>query len=140
MARSYIDPSLVALATQPAAPPWNWNPGATFVEAYNESQRTKMAREKMELDNWMTQTLFPYKQAQAQLELQKLQQDVEFRSLAMKKVGEYDRERHANRMKVLQNTPTTGRTRSAGLFNQLSASEEAAMTAKNDESIMLPED
>jgi len=81
MARSYIDPSLVALATQPVAPPWNWNPGATFVEAYNEAQRNKREQEKMALEMELAEILLPYKKETAALQLEKLKQDVELSTL-----------------------------------------------------------
>lgn len=134
MAGSFITP--VNLQPNDA---WNWNPAATFIAAYNSAAENKREQEKLELDAWMTRTLLPYKQQVAQLELQKLQQDVEFRSLAMKKVGEYDRERHANRMRLLNDTPTTGTVRRGGLFSRLSASEEARMASEVDDAIMLPE-
>jgi len=75
MARSFIDPSLVALATQPAAPPWDWNPGATFVTAFNNAQENKRAQEKMALEMELSEILLPAKKAEAEFNIKKLGYD-----------------------------------------------------------------
>jgi hypothetical protein len=81
MARSFIDPSVVAMAAQPAAPPWDWNPGATFVTAFNDAQRNKREQEKMALEMELAEILLPYKKETAALQLEKLKQDVELSTL-----------------------------------------------------------
>jgi hypothetical protein len=84
MARSFIDPSLVALATQPAAPPWDWNPGATFVTAFNDAQRNKREQEKMALEMELAEILLPQKRAEAEFNLKKLAYDTERLTLVNK--------------------------------------------------------
>jgi hypothetical protein len=107
MARSYIDPSLVAMAVEPAAPPWNWNPGATFVQAFNDAQENKRAQEKMALEQELAQILLPYKQQTAAFELEKLQQEVERSTLLTKKLREGGQVAHRGIMDGLQNPGQT---------------------------------
>jgi hypothetical protein len=83
MARSFIDPSLVALATQPAAPPWDWNPGATFVRAFNDAQALQLKREEIENERQIMEILLPYKVKKAQLDLEELRSDVKVNEAAI---------------------------------------------------------
>jgi hypothetical protein len=88
MARSYIDPSLVAMAAQPAAPPWDWNPGATFTRAFNDAQENKRAQEKMALEQELAQILLPQKRAEAEFNLKKLAYDSELLTSRYKLMNE----------------------------------------------------
>jgi hypothetical protein len=103
MARSFIDPSLVAMAAQPAAPPWNWNPGATFVEAYNDARRNKREQEKMALEMELAEILLPYKKATAALQLEKLQQDVERGTLITERLRQAGKVTHRGMMEGIRN-------------------------------------
>lgn len=80
MARSFIDPSLVALATEPVAPPWNWNPGATFQTAFNDAQTNQRAQEKAAMDRELNAILFPAKKAQAEFTIKQLAYETELLS------------------------------------------------------------
>jgi len=61
------------MAVEPAAPPWNWNPGATFVAAFNDAQANKRANEKMAMEQELTAILLPAKRAEAEYNIKKLQ-------------------------------------------------------------------
>ena len=135
MARSFIDPSLVAMAVEPAAPPWNWNPGATFVQAFNDAQANQRAQEKAAQEAELMKILLPYKQQTAALELEKLQQEVERSTLLTKKIREGNQVAHRGIMQGLQNpTPTNQNTspQGKGLFSSL--------TAQTDSQTPLPEE
>jgi len=71
MARSFIDPSLVEMAL-PKGPGWEWNPGATFVTAFNNAQENKRANEKMAMEQQLSEILFPAKKAQAEFTIKQL--------------------------------------------------------------------
>ena len=88
MASSFIDPNLVKMALEPAAPPWNWNPGATFVEAFNAAQENRRANEKMALENELAQILLPQKRAEAEFNLKKLAYDSEMLTSRYKLMNE----------------------------------------------------
>lgn len=75
MANSFIDPSLVKMALEPAAPPWNWNPGATFVEAFNASQENRRRNEEMAMEQELSRILFPAKAAEAAYNMKKFEYD-----------------------------------------------------------------
>lgn len=74
------------------APPWDWNPGATFAAAFNESRLAQKKAEEMELSNQLESILLPYKQKQAALALDKLQFDVELQSERLDREREVFRE------------------------------------------------
>lgn len=59
-------------------PGWNWNPGQTFVTAFQEAQKQKAVLEKNQLDMELEQILMPYKAQKAALELDKLQAETEY--------------------------------------------------------------
>jgi hypothetical protein len=102
MARSFIDPSLVEMAL-PKGPGWEWNPGATFVTAFNNAQENRRANEKMALDQELAAILLPYKQQTAALELEKLQQEVERSTFLTKRIREGGAIAHRGIMQGLQN-------------------------------------
>ena len=77
MANSYIDPSLVRM-TLPEGPGWEWNPGQTFVTAFNNAQENKRANEKMAMEQELAAILLPAKAAEAEYNIKKLQLDSEF--------------------------------------------------------------
>jgi hypothetical protein len=68
--------------------PWGWNPGKTFVTAYNDARKTKMLEEQAALESEMTRLLMPLKVKEAALQLDKLEADVKYRS------AQVDRERY----------------------------------------------
>jgi len=76
------------MAAQPAAPPWNWNPGATFVQAFNDAQANQRAQEKMALENELAQILLPQKRAEAEFNLKKLAYDSELLTSRYKLMNE----------------------------------------------------
>lgn len=78
------------------APPWNWNPGQTFVTAFNESRLAKQKADEMRLSNELETILLPYKQKQAALALDKMQLDMELQSARI------DREREATKQAYRQ--------------------------------------
>ena len=71
------------------APPWGWNPAATFQTAFTLAQENKRAQEKRAVEMELEQILLPVKQKQAALALDKMQFEVERQSLFL------DRERTA---------------------------------------------
>lgn len=91
------------MAVKPVDPPWGWNPGATFMEAFNEAQRNRREQEKQALDMELAQILMPYKQAKAALELDKLQQDVERSTLLTNQMRQAGKATHQNFMNGIQN-------------------------------------
>jgi len=72
MANSFIDPSLVRM-TLPEGPGWEWNPGATFVTAFNNAQENKRRNEEMEMEQELAAILLPAKAAEAEYNIKKLQ-------------------------------------------------------------------
>ena len=90
------------MATEPAAPPWDWNPGATFVEAFNESRRTRLMQEKAEQEAELNRILFPLKAQQAALELDKLQMEVERGAMTNQIYRKALRQSHSGQMQGLR--------------------------------------
>ena len=110
MADSFFTPR----AVEPIGVPWGWNPAATFVAAYNQSAENRRAQEKAELDAWMTKTLFPLKESQAKLEIQKLQNEVERGTLLNTLLADADSKSHQSLMSGMRevqngNIPTVSR-------------------------------
>ena len=58
--------------TLPEGPGWEWNPGATFVTAFNNAQENKRANEKMAMEQQLSEILFPAKKAQAEFTIKQL--------------------------------------------------------------------
>jgi hypothetical protein len=58
------------------APPWDWNPGATFTRAFNDAQELQVKREQIENERQIMEILLPYKVKKAALDLEKLRSDV----------------------------------------------------------------
>jgi len=56
----------------PKGPGWEWNPGATFVTAFNNAQENKRRNEEMEMDKQLSAILFPAKKAQAEFTIKQL--------------------------------------------------------------------
>ncbi len=91
------------MAIEPAAPPWNWNPGATFVEAFNSAQENKRRNEEMAMEQELANILLPYKKASAALELDKLQQEVERSTLLTERFRQASRQSHQGIMQGIRN-------------------------------------
>ena len=60
---------------EPVGPPWGWNPGQTFVTAFNEAQANKRANEKMAMEQELAAILLPAKKAEADYNMKKLSYD-----------------------------------------------------------------
>ena len=69
------------------APPWGWNPAATFLTAYTEMQKNQQAKQEFELGMEMERYLLPIKKQTAQLSLEKMQLEME------RTKGEIERQR-----------------------------------------------
>ena len=74
------------------APPWDWNPGQTFVTAFNQSRLTQAEAEKLRLENELESILLPVKQKQAALALDKMQLDVELQSTRLDREREFTKQ------------------------------------------------
>lgn len=59
----------------PESVPWNWNPGATFVTAFNDAQENQRAQQEFQMDMELEKILFPLKVQTAQMNFEKLVQD-----------------------------------------------------------------
>ncbi len=57
------------------APPWDWNPGATFLTAFNAAQENKRRNEEAALEMELAQILLPAKKAEAEFNMKKLAYD-----------------------------------------------------------------
>ena len=112
MANSYIDPSLVRM-TLPEGPGWEWNPGATFVTAFNNAQELQNRKRKIELDNEITKLLMPYKMKQAALALDELQSDIKINTAALDLKREEIKYRNAATDRILNG----GNTKPRAIFN-----------------------
>lgn len=74
MANSFIDPSLVRMSL-PEGPGWQWNPGQTFVTAFNDAQENRRAQEKAAQEAELASILLPAKRAEAEFNIKKLALD-----------------------------------------------------------------
>lgn len=102
MANSFIDPALVRMSL-PEGPGWEWNPGQTFVTAFNNAQENKRLQQKRAEEAELASILLPYKKQVAALELEKLQQEVERSTLLTQKIREGNAGAHRGIMQGLQN-------------------------------------
>jgi hypothetical protein len=57
------------------APPWDWNPGQTFVTAFNETRLTKAKAEQLQMETELERILLPAKVAKAEYDMKKLGYD-----------------------------------------------------------------
>ncbi len=73
------------------APPWDWNPGQTFVTAFNQTRLAQAEAEKLRLENELETFLIPLKQKKAAFDLDKIQYETELQSVVL------DRARQAQR-------------------------------------------
>lgn len=87
------------------APPWNWNPGETFVDAFNVSRLTKAKSDQLQMETELEQLLFPVAQKKAALELDKMQFEVERQSLMLDIARDAQRQAHRSQMSGLANGP-----------------------------------
>jgi hypothetical protein len=72
---------------EPLLPPWSWNPAATFQTAFTAAREEQRAQEEFQAAQEMERILFPIKQQQAQLALEKMNLEME------KTKGELERQR-----------------------------------------------
>jgi len=105
MAQSYL--SAVPFAA-PDPMPWNWNPAQTFLTAYYDQQQEKRAQQEFQTAQKINQILFPIKQQQAQLALEKMNLEME------RTRGEIDRQRILTRQ-MTDATRNTNRGFNSGL-------------------------
>ena len=89
--------------TLPEGPGWEWNPGATFVTAFNNAQENQRLQQKRAEEAELAAILLPYQQQKAALELDKLQQEVERSTLLTQKIREAGRTAHRGIMQGIQN-------------------------------------
>lgn len=61
----------------PEPVPWNWNPGATFMQAYYDAQENQRARQEFEVQQELSRILLPAKAAEAEYNLKKFQLDAQ---------------------------------------------------------------
>jgi hypothetical protein len=80
---------------QPVRPieavPWGWNPGQTFVTAFNQTREAQAEAENLRLANELETFLIPLKQKKAAFDLDKIQYETELQSVVL------DRARQAQR-------------------------------------------
>jgi hypothetical protein len=62
---------------EPSAPPWGWNPAATFLTAYTTMQENQRAQQEFAVQQELEQYLMPLKKQQAQLSLEKMNLEME---------------------------------------------------------------
>lgn len=101
------------------APPWNWNPGATFVTAFNNAQENKRAQEKAAMDMELEKILFPLKVQTAQMNFEKLVQDRDRTML----LNEQIREARRNSSKSLNSAISSNVAGNGGSSNQAAAQD-----------------
>lgn len=92
------------------APPWNWNPGQTFVDAFNESRLTKAKADQLQMEAELERLLFPVAQKKAALELDKMQFEVERQSLMLDMARDAQRQAHRAQMSGLKGSSGSGST------------------------------
>ena len=73
MLTSVLSP--IQIAQPNPAPPWGWNPAATFLTAYNTQQENQRAQEKMAMEQELYRILLPQKQAEVEFNLKQLAYD-----------------------------------------------------------------
>lgn len=61
--------------TLPEGPGWEWNPGQTFVTAFNDAQENRRAQEKAAQEAELASILLPAKRAEAEFNIKKLALD-----------------------------------------------------------------
>lgn len=61
----------------PEPVPWNWNPGATFMQAYYDAQENQRARQEFEVQQELSRILLPAKAAEAEYNLKKFTLDAQ---------------------------------------------------------------
>jgi hypothetical protein len=101
--------------TLPEGPGWEWNPGQTFVTAFNNAQENQRLQQKRAEEAELASILLPYKRQSAALELDKLQQEVERSTLLTQKIREAGKAAHQGIMQGIQN-PDEGKQQSATPF------------------------
>ena len=62
----------MSINTPDTAPPWGWNPGATFLTAYYAAQENQRNKEEFRMKMELERILLPQKQAAAEFNLKKL--------------------------------------------------------------------
>jgi hypothetical protein len=70
MLTSVLSP--IQIAQPDPAPPWGWNPAATFLTAYRATQEERRAQEEFAMQAELNKILFPVKKAQAEFNLKEL--------------------------------------------------------------------
>lgn len=131
---------------QPVRPvetvPWGWNPGQTFVDAFNETRLAKEKAEEMRLANELESFLIPLKQKKAAFDLDRIQYETELQSMVLDRAREAQRQSYQNQINQVKSGAVTGgpanaqtpdpRNAAYGLRNLLSppAASTPATTSK----------
>jgi hypothetical protein len=116
-------------------PPWNWNPVETYLTAYTAMQKNQREQQEFQMAQEMDQILFPIKQQQAQLSLEKMQLEME------RTKGEIERQRILTRQ-MTDVTRNTNRGFNEGLkepnqgFNYFQAIKKN-QTATNQSRVLV---
>jgi len=106
------------------APPWGWNPAATFLTAYTQMQKNQQAKQEFELGMEMERYLLPIKKQTAQLSLEKMQLEME------RTKGEIERQRVLTRQ-MTDATRNVNRGFNSGLANPSSGEANVDPTSFN---------
>lgn len=91
MLTTVLDP--VRLTNPDPAPPWGWNPAATFLTAYNAQAQERRKQEEFKMAMEMERILFPAKAAKAEFEINQLAYETEVMANAYKLQNESISER-----------------------------------------------
>jgi|688.fasta_scaffold293109_2 hypothetical protein len=75
MLTSVLSP--ISITTPDTAPPWGWNPAATFLTAYNTQAQARREQEKFNMAMQLERILLPAKAAQAEFTLNQLAYETE---------------------------------------------------------------
>lgn len=67
----------VNITNPEVAPPWGWNPAATFLTAYNAQAQQRREQEKFEMAMQLERILLPAKAAQAEFTINQLAYETE---------------------------------------------------------------
>jgi len=113
---SWIAPRTVEF--EPTAPPWGWNPAATFLTAYTTMQENQRAQQEFAVQQELEQYLLPIKKRSAELSLANMELEME------KTKGELDRQT------ILTRRLTEGYRNANGAINS-AVSNPATNTSQN---------
>ncbi len=85
------------------APPWDWNPGQTFVTAFNQTSLAQAEAEKLRLANELETFLIPLKQKKAAFDLDKIQYETELQSMVLDRARQAQRQSYQQQINQVKN-------------------------------------